>query len=1004
MAAGDTTNPEQVRFESNERVDRVDVATLAQQERTFFDSATRAALFSSRATAGGPVGLVATGGTLVANPTGPSDGKVRIPSDLLVIFDADGRWVCKPAGTVIDVAIPAGGAQYQIYVYYVQIPGKTAQRRAIPASPPYTEFTALINTANRDSLSVYVRAGSLASAVPSDVVNGVTTNLCLLGTASNTTGVVSISFQTANRLSTIAPPATLPTSSTDSGSLKTLHDLESAVAYGLARLKFNEPGVGSGTTASVTSGAALGFTRYTGLSGMTASMVRSFVTITGAAAADLNGTFEIGNVVSGTVADLRTLSAATTDANNGAIAWSLFNHVLPGVGAAPGAVNNYGGYAEARRGVDVVDRSTFAITIGDGTTTFGVFDRTQFSNDSDLLIAALTLACSVGGEVVLKQGLNLNNFTKDMSFSASGHTVTIRSVEKAALRFGAFKLSLSAGIFYLSDLTLTCTSTGLAFTNAFAIFQSCDLTYTSGTTNPAVTMTGGGKLFVDECVLKATVSGADSTANVSIISVSASGTLGIDVNLSRSRVSVAGSARIAVKVDQGGFKAITSFSDVYFYKTDVVGYVANPSVVAVVNAPGGAFVRNCQFVSAAAGASELIGLEFDNIAVVSVVGSTFDHVFTGILAGLTVDAVKIDGCTFYNTGASNALACTGIEFLPANSVQNFNVNNCTFTDNRSIRIHGFPGVVEMQVSGCSFSSVVDGMDAPAIFGNVSTSRIELVWTGNQHFNYFNTTSQNVAFGLFLQASVINAVVSGNKFLNIQQSGTFTGLPNSIPSFVFIDATTQRWAVTGNVVTNSGSIGITSGIPHALVLVYSLSSIGAWKLESGVVGANSVGDSISKVGLLVVENPVCQSLVVSGNSVYAKGHNFAVAFEENLTVTLNASTISGMIAVIGNNFYFEAPTSGASFIKVGGKWTSMVLQGNSFTATSGTAPFTQNFFGEPSSISVVMIGNIAAKLGDTSTSPIMKITMATPTNFNENGVATLPASGSPFPQNININRT
>lgn len=1028
MATGDTTNPEQVRFESNERLDKADLDPLTAQARTFTDATTRALLFSSKAAAGAAVGLVCTGGALTANPTGPSDGKARLVSNLFVAIDADGRWLSKPAGTTLDVTIPAGGAPYQVYAYFQQISTKPAKRRAIPVSPPYTEFTFLPNTVNSSSVGLYVRSGSLGSVVPADVVNGITTNLCFLGIVSNTAGAVTISSLTPNRLSSVIPPTTLPANSTDSGSVKTLQDLSSALAYGLARLKYKEPGIGSGSTANVTAGATLPLTRVSGLSGMNAAMVGGYIQLSGAAASNINGVFKISTFVSSSVVDVATLSTATTDANNGSISWSVINHVLPG-GSAPQVTNNFGAYVENRRGVDVVDRSTFAVTIGDGVSTFGIFDKTQFGSDSDLLQAALTLGGALGADIVLKEGVNLT-LSSNVTLNNYGTTFSLRSVAKSIISLGAFTISFAtlssnSATLYISNIAFTASSTGLSFTGGpRVVLYGCTFSYvTPSSTAPMIVGTGIRQFLVDSCSFSAIVSGTDAANNVSLVQleVTSDSTDVPVITFTRSKITHSGvAARSAIYIDALSRKAVIVFDKV---SCICFGSVVDlPAFVTLINSAYGAVISNCGFSgTASGGTSAFVGIRIYESSGVLVSNCIFERLLKGIYltptSGLRTDKMKFTDCVFANDGTSNILSTVGID-ATSPTIFDFSVKGCTFSSNKGLQIAstGSSGTLQANISGCSFQSgATDGLPCPTFTADASTGRILLCWNNNQHSGFFNQATQNVAFGVDVRASMVDGVFSNNKFTDIQQSGLFNGLPDVYASIIFINAAKQRWAVTGNVVTFCGSIPhVGSNRFHPLALLFTRGDSPPWQLESGVLSNNSVGDFNSKLKLAIIERPNCQSLIISGNSFYTVGVNGGFAFEESLAIGSDSSIISGSLIISNNSFVFGSPVSGPMYpFSIGdytppspagsGKYSSIVIEGNSFVLLTGSLPM-RSFIGVGGpSISVVIRNNIASKIGDTTTTPVMTINMADPTNFNENGIATLPASSVAFPQNINISR-
>lgn len=237
--SGAIVQPKRPRYQSNERFDTTDADAASRAPREHDDALTRAFLSTPRATAATPTGLIVTGFSLTPNPIAGNDFLVRINTEVGVAIDSNGRSIIKTAGT-IDSTIPVG--TYQIYVYFIENETDTALRRFLPAAPPYTEYPDAIPTAFQGGVGVHLRAGNLATVVAEDVVNGVTTPLCLVGIATASgLGAVTITGHDAvtapngtditNRLSTVTAPSTVPTTNTRNGSMVTLQDLITAALY-----------------------------------------------------------------------------------------------------------------------------------------------------------------------------------------------------------------------------------------------------------------------------------------------------------------------------------------------------------------------------------------------------------------------------------------------------------------------------------------------------------------------------------------------------------------------------------------------------------------------------------------------------------------------------------------------------------------------------------------------------------------------------------------------------
>lgn len=264
MAIGDVTNPKRVRTESNERVDTVDVDALSIVAREHLDAYARAVEATPRNVGSTtPTGLIFQGFKLTLNPTGGSDGKVRVQPALGVAFDSNGRMLIKESGVQADLTLPLGNSQ--IYAYYNEVSTDNSTRRAISVASPYMEGGRFMATKSTGTVSFYVRGGDQTSIVASDVVNGATTALCFLGVANNAAGVVTMTgydsvnapngaFAT-NRVTSVAQP-TLPASSASNGSVATMHGLINAALYMIGQV------VWKGST-NLTPTAANNFGAYT---------------------------------------------------------------------------------------------------------------------------------------------------------------------------------------------------------------------------------------------------------------------------------------------------------------------------------------------------------------------------------------------------------------------------------------------------------------------------------------------------------------------------------------------------------------------------------------------------------------------------------------------------------------------------------------------------------------------------------------------------------------------
>lgn len=242
MTTGDKVFGTRPRAESNERLDLVDWDRMSLTAQLAMEAVLRAIISSPRATAGVPTGERWTG-SITANPTSGSDGLVRLDSAVFVGLDANGGLVLKPNGTTLSIAIPSGGADYQVYAYIKDIAEDTQLRRKLPATSPFNEFAAALNTALRATVDLYVRAGSAGSVVAQDTVSGFTKPLLFLGIANNTAGNV-VFTPAANMLETVSVPATGPTTNTGTttsettttGGASTLRELINFALYQVGQI------------------------------------------------------------------------------------------------------------------------------------------------------------------------------------------------------------------------------------------------------------------------------------------------------------------------------------------------------------------------------------------------------------------------------------------------------------------------------------------------------------------------------------------------------------------------------------------------------------------------------------------------------------------------------------------------------------------------------------------------------------------------------------------------
>jgi len=244
MATGDKTTATRPVGQSNMRLDLVDYAAMALVGQLAVEAANRSLAATPKATAGAAVGERWLG-SMTANPTTGSDGLFRLDSTTFVGLDANGGMLIKPNGTALSITIPAGGASQQVYAYVSDVSENTQVRRFLPATGPFNEFASAINVALRQTVGLYVRAGTLGSVVAQDAVAGITRPLLFLGIATNTGGVVTFTPGT-NTLETVRTPASVPQTdsgtttvkTTVTGSQNTLRELINAALYAVGNAMF----------------------------------------------------------------------------------------------------------------------------------------------------------------------------------------------------------------------------------------------------------------------------------------------------------------------------------------------------------------------------------------------------------------------------------------------------------------------------------------------------------------------------------------------------------------------------------------------------------------------------------------------------------------------------------------------------------------------------------------------------------------------------------------------
>lgn len=913
MATGDSVNPKRARFQGNQRLDHVDQEFLTKQSRTHLDALSRSALSTPLASSAAAVGLVLTGGSVTENPTSGTDGLLRVNSELFVALDADGRMLVKPAGTALTVSIPAGGSPHQIYAYFYENPTEQAKRRAIPVTTPFTEYTITPYTRAEGSVNLYVRAGGVGSVVAADTVNGVQTALVFVGIATNAAGVVTFDDSAAdNKLHTVKPQASRSSGSTANGSARTIHELLRAGLYELARTKYTDQGGLSGSAASTAAGANANDVRITGLSGMNAALVGHHFTIGGADSDENNGTFLITNYVSSTVVDVHNPLAVQPDANDGALTWSVFAHDLPEGSDPPAAGTNYGAWAEPRQGLDAVDRASWGyVTIGNGTSSFGTFDQTEFASDDLLLKAAINAVVGRGGgTIVLKPGVRLADFDADVDFDHYADPtinleVTIEGWQRNSAARGAGDSVIETGAFKvktpvygkLTLRNLSARGTGTCF-EVRGKFEAHDCLFVNSLSATASILTSGTdvsemRFFNCTFVGEATTADDTKTSAVEVVDGSLSDCDFHFESCSFYNLSLRRSVTIDVGAGTSGGKFVgCRFEFLSDHGSELSADTTFVYLTGVDEGRGVAF-STCRFKGSAtdAGRANYVGIRLHDAGNVSVDGCHFDHVLRGISlsgASTTTGKLTVCGCHFSSASAANAASSRGIYFAVApvrvsvegcifnttgftvgapqtagHNVQGLSVRGCHFLNSAfgvvaNSVVNTFGGLL---VEGCTFYNAGGISPVPPIVSMNTTNGVaRLTWRGNVHSGYSSSGASDVWLGLRVVAYEIDALVSGNAFRDINAGITYAGSahdpvnggPNRLLQF---DAFAHRLTIEDNVGERLGTGSSGADLQQVTCIDVGVKARGAGA-DAGsnvhaIISGNRFGDDASACSFLHV---------------------------------------------------------------------------------------------------------------------------------------------------------
>ncbi len=969
--SGTVENPERARWVSNERLDLVDQDFLSQQDRAYLDVVSKAFLATPLATAASPVGLICTGASFTENPTSGADGLLRMNAELFVALDSDGRFLVKPSATTLDAAVPSGGAQHQVYAAFVEVKTKQAVRRAIPATAPYAEFSITPKTRFLGSVTLHVRAGGTGSIVASDVVNGVTTSLVFLGIASNTAGVVTYDGSAAiNRIGTVKPPASRPGGADENGSSRTLHDLLSRGAlYELARTKFTDQGGLSGSAASTSAGASSDRIRLTGLVGMNAAIVGQFLEVSGAASAANNGVFKIVNYVSATSVDVYNPDAVQPDANDGSISWEVLAHVLPTWSDTPRQASNFGAYTEPRQGLDAVDRASSGfVSIGDGATTFGTFDQTQFASDDLLIKAAFQAVAAQGGGVVyFKPGTFLYSFAADVDLDYGadpfvdvvflGWRQNVENLGDCVLDTGAYTIKTpSVGSFSLHGMSVRAEGTSFEVRGRF---EARDSVFVNEDSEEASVRASGtvSRLRFERCAFFGLAGPSADDSKYSAVDAPAGVLSNCDVLFDACSFSNE-SLRSTVALELGSSSGAVFRGCRFLFGVDHGSVLTRDTsfVHLVGGVVRGSSFSDCRFRGSATDAARAnyVGIHLYDSGSVSVVGCHFDHVLVGLYAdssGTTTGQVSVSNCLSNSVSASNASSSRGVQFVVApigvvvsgcefNStgftvgtpqtagydVSGLLVRSCLFVNSAFGVIansvsNTFGG---LSVEGNHFHASVEvsaSLLAPIVSMNQTNGAARAVWSGNTHSGWAASDAATWCLGVRFVAYELDVLVDGNVFRNIDADVAYAGstitaaegAPNVLVAF---DAHVHRWTVSNNVGERLGAGSSGADFQQvtcvaANVKVHGVVEAGA-VLEDCVVEGNRFGDSSSCCSFLHVGGDDSVPFQIGSLRIQNNSHRSAPTVASTSAaaygVLVNLEPTNGVNAVLdisGNKWWIDS---------------------------------------------------------------------------------------------------
>lgn len=182
----------------------------------------------------------------------------------------------------------------------------------------------------------------------------------------------------------------------------------------------------------------------------------------------------------------------------------------------PAASNNFGAYNEpSGHGLDVTSRFSFeTITIGNGTSIYGLLDRSSYANDSALLTAAVNLASSAIPTIIrIKKGVTLDNFTSAVDIGVKTIIIEKEGAPEAGFftpdltideNVTLFNMSSATGRLILRDLAISVTHATGAISNINAggiEVRRCNIIQSGGTTQSlfsAVASANISKVWIED--------------------------------------------------------------------------------------------------------------------------------------------------------------------------------------------------------------------------------------------------------------------------------------------------------------------------------------------------------------------------------------------------------------------------------------------------------------------------------------------------------------------------